>query len=125
MPVIGLVWDRFARPCPFAPDVVVDTDDVLPQKIDAVACHASQVYEWLPYNRGTLADVPEGAADRRAWLGAQLAQRFAAPAGMYRDLLVARYGQERGSCVATAEAFEISEYGRRPAADELGRLFPF
>lgn len=124
-PVIALLGDRFSRPVPFAPDVVVDTDAVLERKIDAVACHESQVYEWLPYNRGALDAVPGGAAERRAWLGSQLRERFAQPARTYRDLLAARYGAARAAGVASAEAFEVSEYGHRPTPEEVERLFPF
>ena len=32
---------------------------------------------------------------------------------------------QRGDEVEAAEAFEISEYGRRPNAEEIKRLFPF
>jgi len=125
MPVIGLVWDGFTRPVPFAPDVVVDTDPVLVQKLDAAACHASQVYEWLPYNRGALGQVPATEAARRSWLAQVYAPRFRAPAEAFRSQLVARYGAQRGSACGSAEAFELSEYGRQPSPQELRALFPF
>jgi hypothetical protein len=41
-----------------------------------------------------------------------------------RDAVRRRYGA-KADAVRNAEAFELCEYGRRPAADELSRLFPF
>jgi hypothetical protein len=35
------------------------------------------------------------------------------------------YGAKRAAEIVYAEAFEISEYGRRPDKAELKRLFPF
>ncbi len=52
-------------------------------------------------------------------------RRFANPAQRFRAKLRELYGNERGDAVQYAEAFEISEYGRRPNADEIRRLFPF
>ncbi len=125
MPVIASLFDRFRRPIPFAPDVVIDTDAAMGCKVDAIACHVSQVYEWLPYNRGVLEQVPASADERRAWLSAQYAPRFRALADTYRGLLVDRYGAGRGRAASSAEAFEISEYGRRPSPEEIDALFPF
>ncbi len=42
----------------------------------------------------------------------------------YRDKLIELYGPERGKMAQYAEAFEICEYGRRPSADELKKMFP-
>ena len=50
---------------------------------------------------------------------------FTATATKYRARLRELYGAERGDAAQTAEAFEISEYGRRPSAEEVKKLFPF
>ena len=50
---------------------------------------------------------------------------FTATATKYRARLRELYGAERGDAAQTAEAFEISEYGRRPNAEEIKKLFPF
>ncbi len=42
----------------------------------------------------------------------------------YRDRLIELYGEEKGRAIVYAEAFEISEYGRRPSEEELRALFP-
>jgi LmbE family N-acetylglucosaminyl deacetylase len=125
MPVAVSVWDAFQRPYPFAPDVVVDISDVFDQKVSALHCHASQVYEWLPYNRGELDRVPAREQARIAWLAAQQGKRAARLAEAYRDRLIARYGLPRGSHAVAVEAFEASEYGTPLTADASDQLFPF
>ncbi len=123
-PVIAYLSDTFEKPYPFSPDVVVDIDDVVDKKIDMLHCHTSQMYEWLPYNAGRLDEVPETPQDRRKWLEHRTA-RFESVANRYRDLLITRYGEERGSKVKYAEAFESCEYGSPLTEDNIPVLFPF
>jgi LmbE family N-acetylglucosaminyl deacetylase len=123
-PVFAYVSDAFTRPCPFRPDVAVDITPVAEQKLQALHCHASQVYEWLPYNAGRLAEVPREEAERLAWLRGQYLARDEEVAERYRSLLAAWYGEERARAVRYAEAFEVSELGRRPSSEELRALFP-
>lgn len=125
MPVIVYTWDHFQKPYPFSPDVVVSIDEVIEQKFDALHCHTSQMYEWLPYNGGYLEQVPDGEAERRAWLREYRAPRFRRAAELYREMLAAAYGEERGRQVEYAEAFEACEYGSPLTAEERRRLFPF
>src|SRR5512137_1882690 len=49
-PVYVYVSDNFTKPYPFTPDVVVDIDEVVEQKLEALHQHTSQMYEWLAYN---------------------------------------------------------------------------
>lgn len=125
MPVVAYVEDHFRKPVPFAPDVVVAIDEVVEKKVDALACHVSQMYEWLPYNREEEDQVPESPSERRAWLRAFLDPRFRASAEAYRAKLAELYGEQRASQVKYAEAFEISEYGEQASPEDLRRLFPF
>lgn len=124
-PVIAYLEDDFERPYPFDPDVVVPIDDALDAKLDALDCHESQVYEWLPHVGGFADDVP--AADesegRREFLQEQYLSRSAAVADRFREQLVERHG-ESGWAVTYAEAFEGSEYGREPTDERLDALFP-
>ena len=122
-PVIAYLSDTFTRPYPFAPSVAIDIDDVVEKKLDMLHCHASQMYEWLPYNAGQIDQVPQGTAERRKWLEHRL-DRFRAVADTSRDQLVERYGEEQGGKVEYAEAFELSEYGGG-TKDRLAKLFPF
>lgn len=124
-PVIAYMSDSFQRPYPFSPDVAVGIDDVIETKIDMLDCHASQFYEWLPYNRGVPDQVPEGAAERREWLFGQRAPSYARVADQYRHLLLKWYGPERGAQIRYAEALEVCEYGAPLAEGEVPVLFPF
>ena len=124
-PVIAYVSDTFQKPLPFAPDVVVSIDSTVTQKIAMLDCHASQMYEWLPWNAGYLAEVPTTAEARLRWLAARLDGRMRQDANRYRALLCARYGHDRGNAVQYAEAFEGCEYGSPLDAAAILRLFPF
>ena len=120
-PVFMYFEDGFQKPAPFSPDIAVSIDASFQKKIDMIDAHVSQVYEWLPWHAGRLADVPKDAAARRAWLATQRSGRISAAV---REALVKRYGAEAGSKVEHAEAFELCEYGRRPDPADLTRMFP-
>jgi N-acetylglucosamine malate deacetylase 1 len=124
-PVFLYMSDTFTEPSPFVPDIAVGIDDVIEKKIDMYHCHESQMYEWLPYNQGMLDSVPKDPAKRREWLAETRGFRSSGPGETYRTLLIQLYGQQRGSQVKQAEAFEVSEYGSQPSLEELKRLFPF
>jgi len=124
-PVIVYVSDTFQKPYPFTPDVAVAIDDVIEQKLAMAHAHASQVYEWLPYVGGYLDQVPAALEQRRAWLRQHMEPRFRRDADRYRDLLIARYGEQAGRAVRYAEAFESCEYGAPLTEQNIGRLFPF
>jgi len=124
-PVIAYTRDGFTRPTPLRADLVVDIDSVFALKTAMLHCHTSQMYEWLPYNAGRLAEVPEGDANRLAWLADTRGAGDIATADRYRDRLVALYGAEHASQVVHAEAFELCEYGAPLPRDEWARLLPF
>lgn len=131
-PVILYFYDHFQNP-PFRPDVAVDIDDVIDDKFKILDMHESQMYEWLPYTKGTLDTVPAGKEERLEWLhepriprdgtaidealmfgnliGRCCEYREAKPAYMYRDAVIHRYGEERGRKVLFAELFSVCEYG--------------
>ena len=125
MPVIMYVSDFFRKPQPFRPDVAVDITDVVEKKLDMLDCHESQMYEWLPFNRGRLADVPGDKSARRAWLGDTRKPAFATEAILCRDALTKLYGAERAANIKFAEGFECSEYGSPLTPENLKILFPF
>lgn len=123
-PVIAYLSDNFQKPAPFAPDVVIDIDEVFERKLDMLHCHTSQMYEWLPFNAGKLDQVPKTPAERREWVTHRLEQ-FHATADRHRDVLIKHYGEERGLGVQYAEAFEACEYGSKLTDDNTPKLFPF
>ncbi len=125
MPVLFYYYDRFKDPTPFRADVAVDTDDVFERKVDMIACHVSQVFEWLPYNRDAGTEVPDDEAGRREYLRRQLVERFKRQADDGRECLAKWYGEEHAAQVQSAECFMVSEYGRVPSDEELAEFFPF
>src|SRR5450759_1899562 len=68
-PMFLFMSDGFIHPEPFSADICIDIDDVIEKKIDMYHQHKSQVYEWLPFNRGGLDQVPATDKERREWLG--------------------------------------------------------
>jgi LmbE family N-acetylglucosaminyl deacetylase len=122
MPVFAYWADRFTEGGTFRPDVVIPIDEVLETKIDIAIHHASQLFEWLPYNAGTLDQVPPDPAGRREWTTRRIASRGEGVVERCRAKLEQRLGPNHG--VRCAEAFQISEYGRQPSAEELLELFP-
>ncbi len=124
-PVIVYTHDGFRKPLPFRPDVVVDITEFIEKKIDMLDRHESQMYEWLPYNRGILGLVPKGNAERRKWLGETWKPIWSGIADTYREKLVELYGPERAAKVKFAEAFEGCEYGARLTRENMKELFPF
>jgi LmbE family N-acetylglucosaminyl deacetylase len=121
-PVFLYMQDRFRWPYPFQNDIVVAIDNVLDKKIDGLDAHTSQMYEWLPWVGGTLDQVPDSPAERRAWL----ASRWTRPnvTDAHRPAMVKFYGEEAASRIKYVEGFEIAEYGRQPSDEEIRRLFP-
>jgi len=123
-PVIAYLSDNFQKPAPFVADVAIGIDEVVEKKMDMLHCHASQMYEWLPFNAGVLDQVPKSPADRRQWLEHRLDQ-FKNTANQNRDLLIRLYGKERGQAIQFAEAFEVCEYGGKLTESNRPTLFPF
>ena len=122
-PVFLYMSDGFVHPEPFKPDVCVIIDDVIEKKIDMYHQHTSQMYEWLPYNRGGLSEVPATEAERREWLGKT--RKSSSNAGAYREKLTELYGEEKASAARYCEAFQDSGYGTRLTKDNIKKYFPF
>ena len=139
MPVIMYNEDRFKYP-EFRGDIVIDMDEEIDIKLKIADLNVSQVYEWLPYTEGET--VPEGKEERYEWLKGMTitsettdeevmaaprgcAVRYAKTAARFRKELIERYGEEKGSKIRYAEAFEVCEYGS-PLTEELkAKFFPF
>jgi LmbE family N-acetylglucosaminyl deacetylase len=120
-PIFIYYQDGFQKPAPFRPDVAVALDDVWEQKVHALDAHVSQMYEWLPWVDGRLAEVPKDQAERKKWLSNWRSRDIAAN---IRSALEKRYGADRARQVQVVEAFELCEYGRQPKLEELSQMFP-
>jgi len=101
-PVVLAMADFFSRPNPFSPDVVLPIDGILESVVDLLVCHESQVFEWLPYMAGE-----QITGNRRDWLRGYY--------GRWPEAIAKRYAPH----CRYAEAFELSEYGRRMPVDLL------
>jgi len=119
-PVFLYAADRFQKPNPFEADIAIDIDEVFEQKINGMAAHASQYFEWLPWLSGTLDQIPEDEAGRLEYLAKRRTFR---PGASTRESLIKWYGED-GKTVRHAEGFEICEYGKQPDEEEIRRLFP-
>lgn len=113
--------DRFRRPNPFRPDIVISIDDVIEKKYLALDAHVSQFYEWLAWHAGVLDEVPREPAKRLEWLKAR---RSFEVRSEWKDALRKRYGAQADS-IRHAEAFEITEYGLQPSEEQIRKLLPF
>ena len=120
-PVFLYMHDRFRFPYPFQNDIVVGIDKALDKKIDGLDAHTSQMYEWLAWVGGRIDEVPEGAAERRAWLAQRWQRSNVTDAHM--PALQKYYGAD-ASKIKYVEAFEIAEYGYQPSEEEIKRFFP-
>jgi LmbE family N-acetylglucosaminyl deacetylase len=118
-PLFLYLQDEFHLPARFTPEIVVDIDETWDQKLDAMDAHVSQFYEWLPWLQGD--EVPRDGIARRAWLDQQWSRAIDP---CVRASLTRRYGSERAGQIQHAEAFQVSEYGRRPDREELEEIFP-
>jgi len=121
-PLFLYVSDRFQKPIPFSPDIVVDITPVADKKAAAICAHESQVFEWLPWNGGWAKDLPSDPAERRKFVG----ERYLASNRVekYTDAALKWYTLEQLKNVRYVEAFEICEYGSMPDKAEIKRLFP-
>jgi LmbE family N-acetylglucosaminyl deacetylase len=122
-PVILMTHDEFTSPNVFSPTVAVAIDDVIDDKVEMMACHESQFFEWLAYDRFSLANVPPDHAGRLKWLKEEWIGRDRRQAEKFKTLLNERYGSKAEDCVF-AETYELSEYGRIPKQGELHELLP-
>ena len=125
-PVFLYFTDRFQKPNPFRPDIVVAVDNVIDKKLNALVELESQFVEGCVSGHEGL--IPKNEAERAAShrrVRDRFRRRFEATADKYRANLIELYGVKKGKKVNCAEAFELCEYGRRPSAAELKKLFPF
>ncbi len=125
-PVFLYSEDGFQKPNPFSGDIVVAIDDVIEKKFACVEALESQFFEGGCNGGSHLVPKDEaGKEARRRQVREQFDKRFMSTANRFRARLAEVYGEERGRQIKYAEAFEICEYGRRPDAAEIRRLFPF
>jgi LmbE family N-acetylglucosaminyl deacetylase len=127
-PVFLYFPDRFQKPNPFKPDVIVDIDSVVEKKLEALGVIVSQFYEGGANGSAELVPGKTDFAKQKArhqQVRDNFTRRFQSLADRFRTELTDWYGQEQAQKIKCIEAFEICEYGSQPNKQELKRLFPF
>jgi LmbE family N-acetylglucosaminyl deacetylase len=125
-PVFMYYPDRFQKPNPFKPDVMVDIDGTIEKKLDALGVLVSQFAEGgANGNAELLPKDADKAKARHAQVRQNFARRYSGQADRFRKDLETWYGTERGGKVKHAEGFELCEYGAQPDKEGLKKLFPF
>ncbi len=122
-PVVAYMPDLFTRPNPLRPDIVLDTGDEIESTVAMLACHASQVFDFLPFNGNYEIPVPADADERLKWLRDWYIHHTGSRASFFRQALCKEYGSERGEQIEFAEAFEISEYAAGATLQQRRQLF--
>lgn len=116
-PAVFFMRDKFSVPREMRPDVAVDISDVGDQVLDALSCHESQFFEWLP------PEIP-GCAEQNPGIGGTAEQK--------RDFIRRfwfsghkEYDMKRfGLPFRYGEVFEMSEYGAQLTSVQLREMFP-
>ena len=124
-PVLLYKYDRFTRPYAFQPDIVVDIDQAIDRKVNALAVMESQFVEGGCCGRQIVIENEQQRTEGREQARERFRRGNASWANTHREQLIETYGEERGQQVQYAEAFEIAEHGARPSRDRLRELFPF
>jgi len=120
--------DRFQKPNPFQPDIVVAIDDTIKTKMDALWKLESQIeslWETGGFERIVPIPTEPEARKQRYEKMANSRMRGNRVNESHRAKLVEFYGPEKAAQIKYVEAFEICEYGRRPSKEDIKKLFPF
>jgi LmbE family N-acetylglucosaminyl deacetylase len=118
--------DRFKKPNPFKPDVVIDIGQVLDQKLDALGAITSQFYEGGANGYPELMPTdPEKQKARHQQVRDSFTKRQADLTERFRTELATWYGAGPAQNIKYVEAFEVCEYGNQPTTKEMKQLFPF
>jgi LmbE family N-acetylglucosaminyl deacetylase len=123
-PVVAYMADLFTKPQPLSAEVVLDATDRAETIVAMLACHRSQVFEWLPYEEGILDQVPADDAQKTVWLREWFRRHTLPRAERFRTDLIGAYGESRGRAIEFCEVFELSEYAARADLARRQELFP-
>ena len=104
-------------------DIALDVTHTIEKKLLACDAHATQFYEFAPWGRGLINEVPQGWEGKRAFILKYWAE-FMYTQASQRQGLARWYGSSKAASIAYAETFQIAPYGNHPDQTELRRLFP-
>ena len=124
-PAFFYCQDRFEKPAPFKPDVLISVDSVMEKKLDALGTMISQFAEGGANGHVDLLPTDaEGQKRRHQEVRDGFARRQKSITERYRGRLTEWYPPATADKIQHIEAFEICEYGGQPDKSELKRLFP-
>ncbi len=104
-------------------DIALDVTPTIEKKLLACDAHATQFYEFAPWSRGFLDEVPQGWTEKKAFILKYWPEfMYTQPAHCNR--LERTYGADTAQKIQFAESFQIAPYGLQPSAEDLARLFP-
>lgn len=100
-------------------EIVVDVDAGIERKLAACHEHATQFYEFAPFERDFRDQVPtsEDWAVRRKFILKHWHEFMSAD--VMREPLSAKYGPERGAAIGYAESFQLAGYGCPVTVDQV------
>ena len=122
-PVVAYMPDLFTKPQRMQPEMILNIAEHIDTIVSMLACHASQVFEWLAYEQSILETLPADQAGRAAWLKAWYTNTIRPRVSHFRDEVARAFG-DAGQALEFIEAFEISEYAHKPDEALLKQLFP-
>lgn len=122
-PVFLVVRDYFSKSFAHQPDIVIPIDKTLDLKLESFSAHASQFFEFAPFQKGILDEVPKDEAGRKPFFEKYWGE-FSAINPAMRKWLISWFGESIASSFNYAEEFEFAPYSRRPLSEELLKLFP-
>ena len=123
VPVFLYMRDYYSKKLPHQPDIVVPIDSTMDQKLASFDAHASQFYEFAPYQRGILNEVPKDDEGKKAFLNKYWGE-FSAVSPDMQKWLQNWFGAEKTPTIKYAEEFEFAPYSRKLSKEELVQLFP-
>lgn len=100
-------------------EIVVDVDASIERKLKACGEHATQFYEFAPFERNFCDSVPKSDdwAIQRQFILTHWHEFMSADP--MREAMLVKYGPERGAAIAYAESFQHADYGREISLDQI------
>ena len=123
-PVFAYMTDTFTRPTRLRADEILDVTSCVDQIVGMLACHVTQLFEWLAYEEGILDTVPQDKSEWMAWARAWYVKHMQLRLDHFEDELQQEFGARMNDEVKFVEVFEIGEYGTVPDSQRRSELFP-
>ena len=123
-PVVAYMPDLFTRPCPLAADVVLDVTEQADTVVRMLACHRTQVFEWLPYEEGILDQVPADEGEKLPWLREWFRRHVLPRAERFREDLVAALRRTSAAAGSSSARSTSSASTRRGPTWSVAQAVP-